>query len=52
MLHEIESKTVHKAEEGDQGCQVQRKKMRDSELSPKDSFSLVSPGGPPWLALS
>ena len=46
MLHEIESKTVHKAEEGDQGCQVQRKKMRDSELSPKDSFSLVSPGGP------
>ena len=29
----------------DQGCQVQRKKMRENELFPKDSLSLMSPEG-------
>ena len=35
-----------------EGCQVQRKKMLDNELFPKDLLSLMLPEGPPWLRLS
>ena len=45
--------SLFKVNEGSiQGCQVQRKKMCDNELFPKDSLSFVSPGGPPLLCLS
>ena len=45
--------SLFKENEGSiQGCQVQRKKMCDNELFPKDSLSFVSPGGPPLLCLS
>ena len=34
------------------GLSSSKGKMRDNELFPKDSLSLMSPEGPPWFRLS